>query len=484
MVNIEQEDGLLRISYINKNGDLDIMGIPIPDEEAFKWVYAERSGSKKFISWDGKGVKKQKTKFLTNHRITEFLLSQPKEVQDTLFSNELPNMFFIDIETEILDEFPSPDNPKAKILTISIADQKGNITVLGLKDLEQKSIRKIDQKINEYVKDFGETWNFNYIKYKTEFDLLYTFLKKFVNPMPFITGWNFTGFDWPYITERSRRLGIDVGICSPTGVLHGVELPYTDQKKINNKLPLHKIVVDYLQVYKKWDNIIPTKESDTLDYVAEQALNVKKIHYSGTLTELYRDNFPKFVYYNAIDSILVKLIHDKLNSVMPYLTLANLTRVDHHRVYSSMAMIENILCMQLLKYNKVLIKEEKEEVHKNKYQGAFVFPVTPGFHNWLLTLDYASLYPTTIRQHKISPEKFLGKIDKIPKELDGDVIYCASGATFKKDEDGALPILMTEIYKDRKKAKKTYISIDAEIQELRKILKQKINKRIYDRTRM
>ena len=137
-----------------------------------------------------------------------------------------------------------------------------------------------------------------------------------------------------------------------------------------------------------------------------------------------------------------------------------------------MAMIDNILCLELLNHSKVLIGGQKSGDGK-KFKGAFVFPVTPGFHDWLITLDYASLYPSTIRQWLISPENFLGKIDKIPKVLDKNIVYCASGATFKNDKNGALPILMTKIYKDRKIAKHKYGNIESEVKKLKEILKNK-----------
>ena len=125
--------------------------------------------------------------------------------------------------------------------------------------------------------------------------------------------------------------------------------------------------------------------------------------------------------------------------------------------------------MELLKSNKILVAKEDDE--KVKYKGAYVFPAIPGFHKWLKTLDYASLYPTTIRQHNISPEVYLGKILKFDRnEIDKDIIYCSSGATFDKNTPGVLPILLTSIYKDRKSAKHEAGDIESEIHELENIL--------------
>ena len=474
MINIEQHEDLLKVSYINSDGNVELMGIQVPEKEKFKWEYANVKKSKNYISWDGKPVKKTRARFLNKFRMTEFLWNQPKEVQDVIFGYNKPNMYFVDIETEILDEFPSPKNPKAKITCITFADENSNVLTLALKELSPKRVDQIEKKLNAYFKDFGYDINYEYISYKTEFDMLYTFLKKFAKKMPLITGWNFTSFDWSYIMARSKKLGIDTGICSITGTLYDMAQSPLDPKAPREiiKLPMHKIIVDYLQVYKRWDYVVSPKESDTLDWVSQKVLGVKKLHYNGTLTDLERDYYDDYILYNSIDAYLVKLLHEKLNSVAPYLALGSLTRVEHHKVYASSAMISNILCMELLKLNKILIPKDYSSDGKG-YKGAFVFPVEPGFHKWLLTFDFASLYPTTIRQHNISPELYLGKIDKIPKKLDPNIIYCASGATFRNDIEGALPILSTKIYSDRKNAKTNYGELEAEIKELKMILKNK-----------
>lgn len=475
MVNIEQVNDILKISYVDENGDIKISALKVPSEEMFNWEYTKTKGDKKFISWDKKPIKKVKSKYLNKYRMVEYFASQPQEYQDLYFNvRNIPKMYFVDIETQILDEFPSNENPKSIIYTIAIADQENNIIVLGLKDLSDKDITSIKNKLNKHFSLFNIEFNFKYIKYETEFDMLYTFLAKFVKKMPLITGWNFTGFDWPYIIARSRRLGIDVEICSPTGKMKTVNLPLNDNTDIRVDLPYHKIVVDYLQVYKKWDNRILIKESDTLDYVAEQALKIKKVSYNGTLTDLYRDNFQDYVFYNAVDAHLVKLIHDQLNSIYPYLALSNLTRVEHHHAFSAKNMIENILALELLNHNKILVLDTNKEKPKGeKFKGAYVFPVEKGFHKWVLAFDFASLYPSTIRQHKISPETYLGKIASLPKLLDDDKIYCANGAVFEKTDEGALPILMSKIYKQRKDYKNIYGEIEAEVLYLKNILKNK-----------
>ena len=64
MVNVEQTPDLIKISYINKEGNIELMGLEVPHEEQFKWGYTSGSGTKKFKSWDGKPIVKTFSKFL------------------------------------------------------------------------------------------------------------------------------------------------------------------------------------------------------------------------------------------------------------------------------------------------------------------------------------------------------------------------------------------------------------------------------------
>ena len=80
-----------------------------------------------------------------------------------------------------------------------------------------------------------------------------------------ITGWNFINFDWKYLVNRASKLAIDPAISSPVGELWGKE-----------NLPLHVGMMDYLELYRKWDRSDFIKENFTLDSTAEAVVGLKK----------------------------------------------------------------------------------------------------------------------------------------------------------------------------------------------------------------
>ena len=47
----------------------------------------------------------------------------------------MPRTYFVDIETEIVDGFPKPEEAKSRILTFSIITPERKAIVLGLEDL-------------------------------------------------------------------------------------------------------------------------------------------------------------------------------------------------------------------------------------------------------------------------------------------------------------------------------------------------------------
>lgn len=458
MVNIEQVDKQLKISYFDENGDIAYQLIDIPQEEFFEWVphtVGRADGS--FKSWDGKPVQKKKAFFLNKWRIEELLKQQPDHIKEKIYSYNEPKKFFVDIETEIDDEWPKPSVAKHKITAISFAHDD-ILAVLGTKHLAATQIKTIEYKINEYLKKYGyDPIKFTYIYYKTEYDMMYSFFNKWIQKMPLLTGWNFTNFDWAYMVNRCRNLAIDPGAASGNGKLVGRE-----------ELPVHRVVVDYMELYKKWDRVI-FKENNSLEYVATAALGMGKIKYNGTLQDLYESDFAEYVYYNAIDSILVKLIDEKLSTMTTYLKLGNITGVEANRAFSPIAMAESVIAREFYDEQKIFPTIKNRHVNKSAYEGAFVFPPTKGIYNWVPSFDFASLYPSIMRQWNMSPETFLGKETKKP-DME-NITYSASGAYFDDSKDSIFRKVLTNYYGKRKNVKREMFAVNQEIEELKRIKK-------------
>ncbi len=472
IISIEQRPGRLIISYVNKEGNIDYMGLNVPTNHQYQYLYSKHGRSEPGKqSWDGKPVRKVPSEFLSKHRIQEFFMDAGEKTVAPLFENNMPNLYSCDIEVDVGDDgFPEAALANNRINTIAWSCYPDCI-VFGLKDLEANQIKKIEEEINEHLEPIGKKYNFAYKQYGNESDMLYDFLYNYARHAPLITGWHFWGYDWQYIYNRCKNLNINISWMSPTSQWYKHKIMERG-KKVFIMLPQHKLIVDYLEIYKKWDRTIDVKENDTLDFVSKAALGVNKVKYSGNFQELYRD-YPKYVFYNAIDTILVEEIHNKLKTMGTFLGLGNITRVEAMSAFSPINMLEATLTRYA--YNRGWIfPKHHNQAEREDYEGAFVFDPTPALYEWVVSFDFASLYPTIMRQWEISIENFIVK-DKNFK-TGPHQIKCASGAVFDASTTPLLSEILTNFYNQRKEAKKVSQLAERESAELNKILKERTKK--------
>jgi DNA polymerase elongation subunit (family B) len=468
IIDIENKGDSLKVSHYTEEGELAYLDLKIPQSERYNWrkcSAADRDREKGWASWDGFPVKKQPTQRYDKYRLVELLESFDKEQTQPLWDTQTAKKYFVDIEVEITDNrADSLDTLRAnnKILTIAIASSTGKILVLGLDKMDSPKILKIEKRVNDHFKTlhYDLKWTFNYRSFESEFDMIYTFMSKLMHKMPLITGWNWFGYDWPYLLNRAKKLGIDPAICSPSGVLLG-----------KDQIPMHGLMVDYLQIYKKWDRVIKIRESDSLAYVSNAALGVTKIHYNGTLKDLYESDFETYIFYNAIDSCLVHYIDVKLNTLATFFKIANVSGVEINRALSPVWTTEVLMLRKFNQRKRVIVYDRKDEEH-TKFEGGYVKSPIKGLHEWVVCFDFASLYPNTMMQWGLSPEIFIGKNLTNPPE---GAIKTAGGAYFhsKTGDEPVLRDVLTTLYTMRKSAKKKYLECETKIIELEELLKTK-----------
>lgn len=458
MIDIEQQDGALKISYFNKDGELDIDKFTIPSDQLFEWEYCA-AGDKPFLSvmsWDGKPVKKKRVRYLSKWRIEEYLRSLPEHQTERIYAQNKPKKFFVDIEVEVsTDEWPKPDTAKFPVTAIAFCNDD-KIIVLGIKKLTATQIKSIEKRVVEHLK---EEVSFNYLYFESEYDMLVSFFHKAIQRMPILTGWNFIAYDWTYLFNRCKRLNVDMAASSPSKRLMG-----------QNNLPLHRMVVDYMDIYKKWDKVVDVKENNTLDFVAKAALGIQKVKYNGTLKDLYENDFESYIFYNAVDTKLVEMIDRKLNTLQTFLTLGGITGVEALKAYSPIYMAESAMCREFLRRGRVFPRTDKRSMKRENYEGAFVIEPKTGLYEWVTSFDFASLYPSIMRQWNISPESYLRNLAPGEKADLENEISCTSGAVFQKGPDSVFRTILTEYYGKRKIAKRASEQIEEEIEQLKKYL--------------
>ena len=459
MIDIEQRPGLIRISRFDADGNIAFEDIAIPESERFEWEYALRlkDVDPEWKSWDNRSVKKTKKQFLSRYRIEEFIYGLPDEVKERIYEPNYPRTWFCDIEVEVTDDgFPGPENAPNRVTAICFAHAK-KVFVLSIKDLEGSDVKDIESDVNNYFSKYDADFTLKFISFKNEYEMLHVFFNKYVPQMPLITGWNFTRYDWLYLVNRCKKLNIDPLVASPSR-------KFIDKDTI----PQHRPIVDYMMIYNKWDTKVEVKESAKLDYVASQVVGLPKIKYNGTLKDMYEKDFKKYIYYNIVDTLLVMYIDKEISVLGTYLSLANMARVELISAFSPIRMTESMLVREFYGRKKVLVR--KDSIAGEPYKGGFVEDPIPGMYEWVVSYDFASLYPTTMRQFNISPETYLGK----RTDLEGDdYIRTATGAVFDARTDSVSRNFLTELFNRRVKTKEKAKIVEKTIEKLKLLQKQK-----------
>ena len=363
-------------------------------------------------------------------------------------------IFNFDIETKSDEGFPNIADADKEILSIAVRC-KGQSTILGM---------------GEY-KPSGDD---RYIKCASETDLLIKFVDLWVKYNPeIVTGWNIELFDIPYTLNRIRkRVSQDqVNRLSPWGIVKDRTIPTAQNQALGRDAPpnakeiIGVTIFDYMNLYKKFT--YSQKESYALDFIGQEELGEKKLDYSeyGTLNELYKQDYQKFLDYNIKDVVLVERLDDKMKLIEQACTIAYDAGVNLVDSLTSVRMWDVIIHNFLMQKNivvppKVLLDKE------NQVEGAYVKDPQVGMHNWVVSFDLNSLYPHLIMQYNISPETYVRHIgqrptadeiinglyqqDNIKKFMkEHNVTVCGSGAMYTKDFQGFLPKLMEKMYNDR-----------------------------------
>jgi len=448
LLDITQEDKQLFVSYFNLDGKTRFKTYDLKTEDMFNWEVCDDADPKadsKIKNWDGRSVKRVRSRWLNKYRIIEYMDQLSFSDRELIFGYHFPRTYFVDIEVEVTDSFPEPSKAPNPITTICIVTPEKQCIVLATKDLDNQTQSKIQKQINEHFKDIDDDFSFTFKCFKSEYDMMSTFMMSFVQKFPMMTGWNYIKFDWQYIINRCKKLGVDIGSASPIGRNFG-----------RDEFPCHVGVMDYLDIYAKWDRTVDIKEDFKLDTVGEAVVGIKKVKYEGTIQDMYEKDYPKYVFYNVIDTALVYLIHQKIKTMDIALTIAHMTQISIFKAASPVAITEALLAREFLTRNLVMAKDPKAPPSKREqFEGAFVKEPITGMHNAVAAFDFASLYPSIMRQLNVSPESFKKKVspEKRNAEKGENNIVSVTGAVYDT-ERSILKDVLTRLYDQRKEYKK------------------------------
>jgi DNA polymerase I len=284
-----------------------------------------------------------------------------------------------------------------------------------------------------------------------------------------IVGYNINNFDLPFLLKRMEVLNTprDLGRS---------EKPTTVRKLQQSYMPniSGRIIVDVFEILKR-DPWVKFKRYD-LNTVANELLGQGKINlgknYLEKIKEMWNKNdLQELVEYSKRDSELTLRLLLERRLLDKFLEIAKVCGL----------LLQDCLGGQSQRHEFRLLKEfykrdflmpcKPEDVGNrikgHNLKGAFVLEPDVGFHEWILCLDFTSMYPSLVRAFNICTTTYLTNGEDV------DHVVTPYGTKFVKPNvfRGILPSLVDEMLSARVAVKK-----QAELEtdpETKRILKAK-----------
>ncbi|MFX1586633.1 MAG: DNA-directed DNA polymerase I [Promethearchaeota archaeon] len=339
------------------------------------------------------------------------------EIQE--FSEKFLNIFLtpipdvkrlaMDIEVNLGPEdfiIPDPQLAKQEIISVSFVSNDG-LKLVYVLERESFSYRKVH-------KDFPPDAQIFYFKDEKEL-LKETF--RILWEYPIVITFNGDNFDLNYMSHRADKLKIDRDL-NPIHVKRGYGL--LSKSDCDLRKGIH---IDLFNFF--FNRSISgyafggAYESASLNAISAALLGRKKYEHEE---EIYEMEYDILTWYNLKDSILTLELTQFNNSLVWNLIilLCRITKLPIHEMVRRQisTWIQSIFYFEHRRKQYLIPRRsEISELKKGgkltskfddeKFLGAYVVPPVPGIHYNVVVMDFASLYPSIIKEANLSYETVL-----------------------------------------------------------------------------
>jgi DNA polymerase elongation subunit (family B) len=339
---------------------------------------------------------------------------------------ELNKAFFdIEVAYDKVKGFADPSDPFNPITAISIHCSWINrlfTLVIKPKAMSQEQAEAIAARFEDTLLCASEE------------EMLDTFLS-LLEDADTISGWNSEGYDVPYTVNRiSRLMGADHTRRFCLWNTKPVRREYEKYGKISETFDfVGRVHLDYLDLYRKYT--YHELHTYRLDYVGEIEIGETKVHYEGTLDQLYNNDFEKFIQYNRQDTALLVKLDAKLQYIDLVNVLAHANTVTLRTTLGAVAMTDQAIINEAHSRGLMVPDRTRGDGQETQAAGAYVAYPKQGVHDWIGSMDLNSLYPSLIRALNMSPETIIGQVRLVQTKTELKA-WLAKGEAFADWWDG------------------------------------------------
>ena len=316
---------------------------------------------------------------------------------------EWQNIVYFDIECEIGGAL-TPEYIKSapmKMTSIAIYDHSSKIYYCLILD-EKGELTSTKQPNREII------------PFPTEKDMLTYFLQLWERlDATIITGWNSGYFDIPYMYYRICNV-LNVNEAARLSPIQKINFSEYDKEQPIELGGINHL--DYMLLFKKF--VTKQEPSYKLNDIGEKYVKLGKVEYEGSLDRLFKEDVNKFIEYNIRDVEIIIELEKKLKFIDLTIAICHLCHVPYEQIYMSTTLNDGAILTYLKRKGIVspnkpttinpLLKIRDEE--NDSYAGGYLKDPVPGLYEWVIDLDFTSLYPSIIRSLNIGIETFVGRI--------------------------------------------------------------------------
>lgn len=328
------------------------------------------------------------------------------------------NVGFFDIETDFNAErsppHAPPDDPFNSVTAISLyrsADKKLLTFVLCPPTVVPETASTIAQALPDTELFFNER------------SMLEAFLDA-IEDVSVLSGWNSSAFDVPYLVNRIQRV-INRDATRRFCLWDELPLEHDYRDKFDKTIKSYKFVgrvhLDYIELFRKHNTL--QRHSYSLNAIAEEEVGEIKIPYEGTLDDLYKKDFQRFIEYNRQDVMLMVKIDEKHKYIQLANQIAHENCVLLETTQGSVTLIDQAIINEMHTMGRVVpnrkprpddanedLDADQDAPERTPVVGAYVAQPVIGLHEWVACADINSLYPSVIRALNMSPETLFGQV--------------------------------------------------------------------------
>ncbi|MFB6126340.1 MAG: DNA-directed DNA polymerase [Halolamina sp.] len=256
-----------------------------------------------------------------------------------------------------------------------------------------------------------------------------------------LTGWNFEDFDAPYLLDRMEEIapGTEYDL-TPDRLSRIGETWRSGWGGPNVK---GRVVMDLLYAYQR--TMFTELESYRLDAIGERELDVGKERYPGDIGDLWEDDPHQLLAYNLRDVELCVEI-DRKQEVIAFWDEAR--KFVGCKLEDAPTPGDAVDMYVLHEAFGEFVLPTKGAHDAEEFEGGAVFDPISGVRENVTVLDLKSLYPMSMVTINASPET---KVD--PETYDGETYRTPNGIHFRKEPDGIIREMVTELLDGREEKK-------------------------------